>query len=155
MKEIITISIFVSSLLVSGCRNDRKQVAGENPSQQGKEFVSELSGENFKKIIFDYEKNSEFKFEGDKPAIIDFYADWCAPCRQLSPIVESIAMEYSGKINVYKIDTEKERKLATDLGITALPTLMLIPMEGQPRASMGLMSKEDLVKAVNEILLVN
>ena len=76
-------------------------------------------------MVFNYEVNKEWKYEGDKPAIIDFYADWCAPCRQLSPLVEEIAKEYAGKIVVYKVDTEKEKVLAQRLGITGLPTFFL------------------------------
>ncbi len=115
--------------------------------------VKHLTDEGFKKMIFNYELNKVWKFEGKKPALIDFYADWCAPCRQLSPIIEQIANEYSGKIDVYKVDTEKEKILAQNLGITGLPTLLFIPSEGMPQISMGALPKDNLVKAVNEILL--
>jgi thioredoxin 1 len=88
------------------------------------------------------------------PVIIDFYADWCGPCRQLSPRIEEIAKEYAGKIIVYKVNTDKERELSQKLGIQSLPTLLFIPMKGQPQATMGALPKETLVKAVNEVLLV-
>lgn len=117
-------------------------------------YVTNLTSAEFKKLVFDYEKNKEWKYEGNKPAIIDFYADWCAPCRQLSPIVEEVAKEYSGKIVVYKVDTDKERDLAQKLGISALPTLLFIPAKGEPRSSMGVLPKESLIKAVNEVLQV-
>jgi thioredoxin 1 len=113
-----------------------------------------LTTESFKKMVFNYDRNKEWKYEGDKPAIIDFYADWCAPCRQLSPIVEEISKEYAGKIVVYKVDTDKERALAQSLGISGLPTLLFIPADGQPRLSMGFLSKDSLVKGVNEFLHV-
>ena len=113
-----------------------------------------LTNDTFKKLVYNYELNKEWKYEGDKPAIIDFYADWCAPCRQLSPLVDEIAKEYKGKIVVYKVDTEKEKALTQSMGITGLPTLLFIPAEGQPRISMGALPKESLVKAINEILLV-
>lgn len=145
-------AVAFTALLFSGCRGGGKVATPESGSAN--KFVTVLTDESFKKHIFDYEKEAGFKFEGDKPAIIDFYADWCAPCRQLSPIVESIAEEYSGKINVYKVDTDKEKKLANSLGITGLPTLLFIPLEGRPRSSLGLLSRDDMVKAVNEILLV-
>lgn len=115
--------------------------------------IIHLTEESFKKMIFDYDKNDEWKYAGTKPAIIDFYADWCAPCRQLSPLVEELANEYKGKIVVYKVDTEKERKLAQKAGITALPTLLFIPMKGKPQVSMGLVPKEELEKAINDLLL--
>ena len=116
--------------------------------------VIHLTEATFKQMVFDYEKNKEWKYTGKKPAIIDFYADWCAPCRQLSPIVEEIAKDYQGKIIVYKVDTEKERKLAQNIGISALPTLLFIPMEGKPQVSMGVLPKASLVKAINDILQV-
>jgi len=105
-------------------------------------------------VIFNYEAGSEWKYAGKRPAIIDFYADWCAPCRQLSPLVEEIAKEYSGKIDVYKVDTDKENVLSQKLGITGLPTLVFIPVEGKPQITMGALPKETLVKAINDILKV-
>jgi thioredoxin 1 len=152
MKINLLISFFVLSLSVAGCKNGNKQGNGGTGNDGSPVVV--LTNDSFKKLIFDYDKSRDFKFEGTKPAIIDFYADWCAPCRQLSPLVESIAKEYSGKINVYKVDTEKEKLLAQNLGITGLPTLLFIPAEGMPRSSMGLISREDLIKAVNDILLI-
>lgn len=116
--------------------------------------VIKLTNDTFKQLVFNYEKNKEWKYEGNKPAIIDFYADWCAPCRQLSPLVEELAKQYSGKIVVYKVDTEKEQGLAQTLGIQALPTLLFIPMDGKPQVTMGALPKESLEKAVNEVLKV-
>ena len=132
----------------------------ENPTGKNSKIASgaeviQLSTENFKKLIFNYDVSKKWKFEGDKPAIIDFYADWCSPCRQLSPLVEEIAKEYNGKIVVYKVDTEKEKILTQSLGITGLPTLLFIPVNGQPKASMGLIPKTTLVKTINEVLLIN
>jgi len=87
-------------------------------------------------------------------ALVDFYADWCPPCRQLSPLVEEIAKEYSGKIDVYKVDTDKEQLLAQALGITSLPTLLFIPAEGPPQGTMGALPRESLIGAINEILKI-
>lgn len=129
-----------------------KNIIGDPPGQ--KATIVHLTDETFRKLVFDYEKNKEWKYEGNLPAIIDFYADWCAPCRQLSPVVEELANQYSGKIIVYKVDTEKESKLSQEIGITALPTLLFIPAKGKPQVSMGVLPKSSLVKAINDVLLV-
>jgi len=118
-------------------------------------MLEHLTKETFISKVFNYETNKEWKFEGNRPAIIDFYADWCPPCRQLSPLVEEIAKEYEGRIDVYKVDTDKEKTLAQALGITNLPTLLFIPAEGKPQITMGALPKDNLVKAINEILLIN
>jgi thioredoxin len=88
------------------------------------------------------------------PVIIDFYADWCPPCRQLSPLVEEIAKEYNGKIVVYKVDTDKEKELARKLGITSLPTLLYVPLKGNPQVTLGYVPKETLVKTIAEVLSI-
>lgn len=153
MKKKIFLSILISSLFFINCRSENPK-AEASKSSSGSSIVM-LDNESFKKLVFNYEVNKEWKYEGDMPAIIDFYADWCAPCRQLSPLVEEIAREYAGKIVVYKVDTEKEKALSQSIGITGLPTLLFIPAKGQPQVSMGLLPKASLVKAINEILLVN
>ena len=98
-----------------------------------------LTKSDFLAKVMNYEKNpSEWVFEGDKPCLIDFYADWCAPCRTTSPILEELAAEYKGKIDIYKIDTEKERELAAVFGVQSLPTFLFVPMEGKPTMSSGI-----------------
>jgi len=153
MKKYIFLSLFVSSLFFINCKSENP-VSTSSKKDSGSEII-QLTDADFKKLVFNYDVNKERKFEGDKPAIIDVYADWCAPCRQLSPIVEEIAKEYAGRINVYKIDTEKEKLLAQNLGITGLPTLLFISKDGKPQVSMGLISKEKMVQAINEVLLIN
>lgn len=152
MKKSLLFLIIIFPLVFNECKAD-------NPSSPSKKDttvnnVVPMTNETFKKVVFNYDENKEWKFEGDKPAIIDFYADWCPPCRQLSPLVEEIAKEYSGKIDVYKVDTDKETTLAQALGITNLPTLLFIPAEGTPQMTMGALPKENLVKAINEILMI-
>jgi thioredoxin len=152
MKRKIFLSILISSVFMVTCRSENRGPA--TAAGSGNSEVVHLTNETFKKMIFNYEANKEWKYEGTKPAIIDFYADWCAPCRQLSPLVEELAREYAGKIIVYKVDTEKERELSRQLGISGLPTLLFIPASGAPQMSMGYLPKESLVKAVNEVLQV-
>lgn len=143
--------LFASMLLIGGSNLFSANLTGDPPA---KASIVHLNEEAFKKMVFDYDRNKEWKYEGNMPAIIDFYADWCAPCRQLSPVVEELAKEYSGKIIVYKVDTEKESRLAERIGITALPTLLFIPAKGKPQVSMGVLPKSSLVKAINDVLLV-
>ena len=153
MKKYITVLTVFFTLVFSTCKADNPAGTG-NKEITTAGSVAQLTDADFKKLIFNYEANKEWKYEGKKPAIIDFYADWCAPCRQLSPIVEEIAKEYKGKIDVFKVDTEKERLLAQKMGISGLPTLLFIPANGSPRVTMGALPKEDLVSAINEILLI-
>ena len=152
MKRKVLLSLLISSLFFITCKSETKSTPeGGNP---GNVSVVQLTDEAFKKMVFNYEVNKDWKYEGSKPAIIDFYADWCGPCRQLSPIVEEIAKEYEGKLIVYKVDTDKEKILSQKMGISGLPTLLFIPVQGSPQMSMGVIPKESLVKAINEVLLV-
>lgn len=113
-----------------------------------------LTKEEFLNKVMDYEKNpSEWKYKGDKPAIVDFYASWCGPCRMLTPILEEIAKEYKGQIYIYKVDTEAEEELSQAFGIRSIPTLLFIPMEGQPMMTQGMMMKAEINKIIKERLL--
>lgn len=116
--------------------------------------MENLTKEVFRKKVFDFEANKEWKFEGDKPCIIDFYADWCAPCRALTPVLEELSEEYQGKVDIYKIDTEHEQELAAMFGIRSIPSILFVPAEGQPQMSMGALPKESLVKAIEDVLAV-
>jgi thioredoxin len=117
-----------------------------------KEYVIHLNDLTFKQKVFDYSKNKDWKYEGTMPCIVDFYADWCGPCRRVSPLLEEIAKEYSGKLIVYKVNTDKEQVLSGSLGIQSLPTILFIPKTGKPQAIMGAYPKDELIKLVNSIL---
>ena len=114
-----------------------------------------LTPADFKEKVFNYENSGEWKYEGTLPAIIDFYADWCQPCKIVAPVLEELASEYAGKIMVYKVNTEKEMELASVFGIQSIPTLLFIPKEGQPQAAMGALPKQTLEKVIKDILLTN
>jgi len=117
-------------------------------------MIEHLNVETFKQKIFDYSENKEWKFEGDKPAIIDFYADWCGPCKVVSPILEELATTYSGKMDFYKIDTEDQKELASIFGIQSIPSLLFIPPDEQPQMAVGALNKETFIKAFKEVLHV-
>lgn len=126
--------------------------AQNKTNESGK--VIKLNKEEFLTKVFNYEKNSqEWKYEGNKPAIIDFYADWCGPCRKVAPVLEELAKEYAGKIVIYKVDTEKDKELAQKFGIQSLPSLLFVPMNGKPQMAVGAIPKEDLKKAIDDFLL--
>jgi thioredoxin len=113
-----------------------------------------LSLETFREKVFDFEKNRDWKYEGQLPAIVDFYADWCGPCRRLSPILEELAREYAGQIEIYKIDTEASPELAAMFGIMSIPSLLFIPLNERPQMAAGALPKEALKDAINEVLKV-
>jgi thioredoxin 1 len=117
--------------------------------------MQNLTTDTFKAKVFDFEHNKNWKFAGDKPCIVDFYADWCQPCKMVAPVLEDLASEYAGKIMVYKVDTENESELAAVFGIQSIPTLLFIPKEGQPQAAMGALPKQTFIKVINDVLLKN
>lgn len=125
---------------------------GFSQQKESKSTIIHLTNDQFKKMIFNYETTKEWKYLGNKPAIIDFYANWCGPCKIMAPRLEEIAKEYAGKLIIYKVDTDKEKQLSANLGIQSLPTLLFIPQNGKPQAAMGAIPKESLVKAINEVL---
>lgn len=112
-----------------------------------------LSAEKFKKDVFDYEKNKEWKYVGKLPAIIDFYADWCGPCKAVAPILEDLSNEFKDKIIIYKVDTEVERELSAMFGIRSIPSILFIPMNKQPMMQAGALPKNALVEVINKELL--
>lgn len=116
--------------------------------------IAKLTKEEFLKKVANYEANpQEWKFEGNKPCIVDFYADWCGPCKMVAPILEDLAEEYTGKIDIYKVDTEAEKELAAAFGIRSIPSLLFCPVGEQPQMAKGAMGKQDFKKAINEVLL--
>jgi len=117
-------------------------------------MIEHLTKESFKQKVFDYEKNADWKFEGDKPCLVDFYADWCQPCKMVAPILEELADEYTGKLNIYKVDTEDQKELASAFGIQSIPSLLFIPAEGQPQMARGALPKESFKQIFKEVLTV-
>ena len=116
--------------------------------------VQNLTMADFKKQIMDFEANpQEWKYLGDKPAIIDFYATWCGPCKDTAPVLEKIAEKYDGRINVFKVDVDKEQELAALFGVRSIPSLLFIPMSEKPQMATGAMMQNDFERAIANILL--
>ena len=132
-------------LLTATCSNAQSKEEGE---------VILLNKADFLTKVFNYEKQTEeWKYEGDKPCIIDFYADWCGPCKMIAPIMKELAAEYKDEIVFYKIDTDVEQELAAVFGVSSIPLVLYVPMEGQPQAALGARPKEAMVEIINAILL--
>lgn len=117
-------------------------------------MLEHLTKETFKEKVFNWEENKDWKFEGDLPCLIDFYADWCQPCKIVAPILEELSGEYEGKINIYKVDTEDQQELAAMFGIKSIPSLLFVPKDGQPQMAQGALPKDSLKKAMKDVLNV-
>jgi thioredoxin len=149
---LLTGILAVSMLSCNGQsnKNDGK-VSNATPVQ--------ITKADFLKLVMDYEKNPDkWSFQGEKPCIIDFYADWCAPCRITSPILESLAKEYAGRINVYKVDIDKEKELASVFGVQSIPTFLFCPLKGNPTISSGIANSPEatrklFIQQIEELLL--
>jgi len=116
--------------------------------------MEHLSATTFKEKVFNYDVNKEWKFEGDLPCIIDFYADWCQPCKMVAPVLEELQKEYEGKINIYKVDTEKEQELAMAFGIQSIPSLLFCPKDDKPQMAQGALPKQSFEQAIEEVFKV-
>ena len=117
-------------------------------------MTEHLTAETFKEKVFNYEENKEWKFEGELPCMIDFYADWCGPCKMVAPLLEELSEEYDGKLNIYKVNTEEEKELSAVFGIQSIPSLLFVPSEGQPQMAMGALPKDTFKQAIKDVLKV-
>ncbi|MGQ8338508.1 thioredoxin domain-containing protein [Sunxiuqinia sp. A32] len=166
MKKML-FTMTLAAMLFAGCNSNAKDNKSQGETQTATESSTKsddggtlmLTKDKFIKEVWNYnESPQEWKYLGDKPAIIDFYADWCGPCKIASPILEEVSNEFTGKINVYKIDTQKERELAGVFGIQSIPAFLYIPIEGKPVMMAGIgRSKEEtknmFVENINKYLL--
>ena len=175
MNKII-LSITAAALLTLSCTNgsassldgkETKSTAeemavvdkGGNDQSEAAGKTVKLTKQDFLEKVMNYEKNqTEWVYEGDLPALIDFYADWCAPCRMAAPVLEELAEEYKGKIHIYKVDTQTERELASVFGIQSIPAFLFVPQEGRPTMSNGIAQTPEETKRMfkqmfDEILL--
>lgn len=146
-------AVSLVSLLFAACETKAK--TNDNQSKNDNKMKTiELTKADFLTKVMDYEANpQEWKYLGDKPAIIDFYASWCGPCKMVAPILEELAEEYDGQIYIYKVNTEKEQELAAMFGIRSIPSILFIPMGEQPQMAMGAMPKSSFKEAIDKVLL--
>lgn len=144
---LILVSCSMSAKSEKSEKNETEKVAAQGE-------VVALNKADFLSKVYNYEKNqTEWVYEGNKPCIIDFYADWCGPCKKVSPILKELAAQYKDDIVIYKIDVDKEKELAAAFGIQSIPTLLFIPKTGKPQIAQGALSKEQFVEQINKFLL--
>ncbi|SEC38985.1 thioredoxin [Tenacibaculum sp. MAR_2009_124] len=117
-------------------------------------MTENLTKETFLEKVFNYEKNKEWTFEGEIPAIIDFYADWCGPCKSLAPIIEDLSNEYEGKVSIYKVDTEAQQELAAAFGIRSIPSMLFCPQNDEPQMAHGALPKTQIEQIIKDVLKV-
>ncbi len=118
-------------------------------------MIELLTKETFLEKVFNFEKNKEWKFEGELPCVIDFYADWCGPCKAVAPVLEQLGEEYKGKVNVFKIDTEAEQELAAAFGIRSIPSILFVPKNGEPQMAQGALPKTQFEEIIKNVLGVD
>lgn len=164
MNKIKNITILVLVLFLFSCNqeqasegnqvNKNSEVKGAQGSTDGDIKPIYLTTADFKEKIWDYEANpDEWKYKGELPCIIDFYADWCKPCKMVAPIMDDLADHYNGKVIIYKVDTDKEKELASVFQVRSIPSILFAPMDGKPAMQPGAMKKEDYMNIINEYVL--
>jgi len=114
-----------------------------------------LTKETFFEKVFNFEKNKEWKFEGELPCVIDFYADWCGPCKMVAPVLEELSEDYKGKVNIFKVDTEAQQELAAAFGIRSIPSILFVPKDGEPQMAQGALPKHQFEQIINDVLSVS
>jgi len=114
-------------------------------------MTENLTKDTFMEKVFNYEKNEDWKYEGEQPCIIDFWADWCGPCKMVAPVLEELAKDYDGKVKIYKVNTEVEQELAGAFGIRSIPSLLFVPVDGKPQMASGALPKESFEQAINDV----
>lgn len=156
----ISILLLIFTLALPACGSGKgsgegmSNVESAESSSKAKVKTIKLTKAEFLKRVVNYEDNpNEWKYLGDKPAIVDFYADWCGPCKTLAPILEQLAAEYEGEIYIYKVDTEAERELASAFAIRSIPTMVFIPMGEDPQIAQGALPKNVIKEAIEKTLL--
>ncbi|MCK9202934.1 MAG: thioredoxin [Bacteroidales bacterium] len=153
MKKVTFLILFLSSLTFTACSSNAGSRVGN--AEDGEGEVVHLTTQTFQQLIWDYTKNpQEWIFKGDQPCIIDFYADWCRPCKMIAPIMVELSKEYKGKVRVYKINTDEQRELAKLFNVSSIPAVLFVPKTGKPQMAVGAMQKPAYVDAIKNVLQV-
>jgi len=134
--------------------NNESDLNAKGLKEKETDLVESLTKDSFLQKVFNYEQNKEWKFEGELPCIIDFYADWCGPCKMVEPILQELAQEYQGKLNIYRVDTQAQRELTAFFNIQGIPSMLFVPLNGKPQMATGALPKKILKKAIKEVLKV-
>ncbi len=157
MKKLIMFSLMAAISLVA-CSQEKQSAASQPSGETAAAAVSdykpvEMNTQMFIDRVVDFKNAKEWDYKGDKPAVIDFYATWCGPCKKLSPILDELSSEYAGNVLFYKVDVDREQELAGAFGIQSIPMVLLIPKEGKPYVVQGLRPKAELKEAIDSVLL--
>jgi thioredoxin 1 len=152
-RSFITFIIAMVAGFSFAAEHQEKDREKENKKDSQDGEVVAMNKALFISEVFDFEKSPEWKYIGNKPAIIDLYADWCPPCRAIAPIMKSLAKEYAGKIVIYKVNVDKEKELASFFQATSIPLVVYIPIKGEPQFFRGATDKAKYKKAIDEFLL--
>ncbi len=159
MKRIIPVMVLLASLAAFGCTSikgnqEKDSAAIANDSATVHVVPEHLTYATFLKKVWNFEKNpQQWVYEGDEPCVIDFYADWCGPCKRVAPIMEEMANKYKGKVKIYKVNVDKENQLAAVFRIRSIPAVLFIPKKGKPMMQVGLLPHDTYVQIINEQLL--
>ena len=155
MKKLMLITGFSLLMVFNSCSTNGGNNNGDKSGTVTEGTVTHMTADMFRKLVWDYQKDpNNFSYKGELPCIIDFYADWCRPCKMVAPILEDLAKEYKGKIRVYKVNTDQEKELAGIFKISSIPAILLVPKQGQPAIAVGASPKESYVQAIHEVLKV-
>jgi thioredoxin 1 len=153
MKKFSSLIAFMILFTLNACSSDGNNDKNQTVLAEGQ--VNKLTTESFQQLIWDYKANpNEWVFHGDQPVIIDFYADWCRPCKMVAPILDDLSKEYKGKIRIYKVNTDEQRELSTLFNITSIPAVLFVPKSGKPQMSFGAMPREGFNDMITRVLMV-
>ena len=157
MKKLIMFSL-MAAISLAACSQEKQSAASQPSGETAAAAVSdykpvEMNTQMFIDRVVDFKNAKEWDYKGDKPAVIDFYATWCGPCKKLSPILDELSSEYAGNVLFYKVDVDREQELAGVFGIQSIPMVLLIPKEGKPYVVQGLRPKAELKEAIDSVLL--